>query len=64
MPRDPKQIMKGKPEKVKGNLHKFISQGGKPKNFEGSQGVNQSTVPGAHKCSCKSYKGCVCGASK
>ena len=61
MSRDPKKIMTGHPEKVKGNLHKFISQGGKPKNFEGARGVTEKTVPGAQSCKCKSWKGCTCG---
>jgi hypothetical protein len=32
--------------KQKAGLHHFIATGGKPKDFQGCQGVNSETVPG------------------
>lgn len=30
-------------------LHKFVATGGKPKNYKGSTGVNEKTVPNIKK---------------
>lgn len=37
--------MTNKSKGVRG-LHKFIATGGKPKDYEGCQGVSSKTVPG------------------
>lgn len=36
-------------KKASKGLHKFIATGGKPKDYKGSQGVNEKTVPNISK---------------
>ena len=43
--------LKNKPQQKQG-LHKFVALGGKPKDYEGCQGVDSYTVPKVEK----SYK--------
>ena len=43
--------LKNKPQQKQG-LHKFIALGGKPKDYDGCQGINSETIPKINK----SYK--------
>lgn len=33
-------------KKISKGLHKFVASGGKPKDYKGSTGINEKTVPG------------------